>query len=83
MLEMCTISELVGGKFQEDVNSDEDENEDIISPSFKNTLNSIETLRKMFMEEKTFFELHLTNNICIKFIQHNKLCLTFIKYHFF
>lgn len=80
-LELYTISELVGGKLQDNVN--EDESEKVISPSFKKILNSIETLRKFFMEEKTFFELHLINNICIRFIQHSKLCLTFMKYFFF
>lgn len=56
---MCTVSEFVGGKFQEDVNSDEDDSWEVISPSFKKTLNSTETPRKNFMKENTFFELIL------------------------
>lgn len=68
---MYTVSELVGGKFQEDVNSDEDESWEVISPSFKNTLNSTETPRKKFMKENTFFEL-----ILITLDQNSKISST-------
>lgn len=62
---LCTIDELVQENIQ-DVSSDEDDSEELISPSFSEALNSVETLRKYFMchttEEKTFFELNSISN---------------------
>ena len=62
---LCTIGELVEENFQY-VNSDEDDGEELISPSFNEALKSVETLRKYFMchmtDEKTFFELNSVNN---------------------
>ena len=79
------IDELVEENFQS-VNSDEDDSEELIFPSFDEALKSVKTLRKCFMchmtDEKTFFEINSINNaLCHS--KRNSEHQTSIKYFFF
>ena len=82
---MCTIDKLVEENFQ-DVSNDEDDSQELISPSFNEALRSVETLSEYIlchtidmMEKKHFFfQLNSINNALHR-TKRNSAHITFIK----